>query len=92
MSKKWVHQGHTPSTSSSCLPAMFFFFCAFTGGRVLFAGTDTGCIRAYKYPLNGDFLFFLFFYANFFFCAFTGGMVLSAGTDKGFALGPTSLP
>jgi len=22
---------------------------------VLFAGTDTGCIRAYKYPLNGEF-------------------------------------
>ena len=28
---------------------------AFAGGRVLFAGTDTGCIRAYKYPLNGEF-------------------------------------
>ncbi len=41
------------STTSS-LPADFFF-CAFTGGRVLFAGTDTGCIRAYKYPLNGEF-------------------------------------
>ena len=25
------------------------------GGRVLFAGTETGCIRAYKYPLNGEF-------------------------------------
>ena len=22
---------------------------------MLFAGTDTGCIRAYKYPLNGEF-------------------------------------
>ncbi|DBA68566.1 TPA: hypothetical protein ACH3X2_013579 [Trebouxia sp. C0005] len=32
--------------SSIALPA---------GGRVLFAGTDTGCIRAYKYPLNGEF-------------------------------------
>ncbi|KAL3131590.1 hypothetical protein ABBQ38_007889 [Trebouxia sp. C0009 RCD-2024] len=25
------------------------------GGRMLFAGTETGCIRAYKYPLNGEF-------------------------------------
>lgn len=25
------------------------------GGRVLFAGTETGCIRAYKYPLTGEF-------------------------------------
>lgn len=22
---------------------------------MLFAGTETGCIRAYKYPLNGEF-------------------------------------
>ncbi|KAK9834356.1 hypothetical protein WJX84_006234, partial [Apatococcus fuscideae] len=29
-----------------CLPA---------GGRVLFAGTETGCIRAYKYPLTGEY-------------------------------------
>lgn len=49
-----VHQGLTLSASSSFLPANFFF-CVFTGGRVLFAGTDTGCIRAYKYPLNGEF-------------------------------------
>ncbi len=25
------------------------------GGRVLFAGTETGCIRAYKYPLTGEY-------------------------------------
>ena len=27
----------------------------FAGGRALFAGTETGCIRAYKHPLNGEF-------------------------------------
>ena len=28
---------------------------ATAGGRTLFAGTDTGCLRAYKFPLTGEY-------------------------------------
>ena len=28
---------------------------AAAGGRTLFAGTDTGCLRAYKFPLTGEY-------------------------------------
>ena len=71
------------SCSFSAFPADNFNFCVTTGGRVLFAGTDTGCITAHKHPLNGEILFFFFFYADFFFCVCTGGRVLFAGMDTG---------
>lgn len=28
--------------------------CGHVGGKTLYAGTDTGCIRAYKLPLSGE--------------------------------------
>ena len=43
------------NTAACCACCWFETIVVSAGGRVLFAGTETGCIRAYKYPLNGEY-------------------------------------